>query len=134
MRPPLVAAPRVTRRGARALLVVAGLALAVLPLARRAVASSKATAPQDRSDSEYQSWQGFSWWPVAPAALMVVCGIAFVALPTSRQVAWFLGGDNPRHLWLAAEEASTGYLEYSVADLAPGLAHRGRDGVAGLGW
>lgn len=98
---------------ARGLLVVVAVVLAVLPWLRRAV-SEREREPALVREPGSLSWQGFSWVPVVPGALMAVCGVVALLLPLPREVGWFLGGDNVRHLWLAAEEASRGYLEYSV--------------------
>lgn len=106
---PLLGSPN----AARGVLVMAAVALAVLSWLRRPVGERDRWSAAARQPGS-PSWQGFSWLPVIPGALMAACGVAALLLPLPRQVGWFLGGDNVRHLWLVAEEASRGYLDYSV--------------------
>jgi hypothetical protein len=87
--------------GSRALLTVMGLGLAVW--AWRHGRQAQPPPP----------WRA-SGWSLVPAGLMAAYGAAYLVLPLPRRVEWFLGGDNVRHLWLAAEEGWRGYLEYSV--------------------
>ena len=100
----------------RVLLAVAGLALAATGLVlSRAVAGGEAeprlgTTPGTTPAPEPVAGR----WAFVPGGVLAAYGLVFQLLPTGRRVEWFLGGDNIRHLWLAAEEGWRGNLEYVV--------------------
>jgi len=97
----------------RGLLALAGLALAATGfLLTRAATGVGADADTGLGTRPTEPLAGR--WAFVPGGVLAAYGLAYQLLPEGRRVEWFLGGDNIRHLWLAAEEGWRGNLEYAV--------------------